>query len=491
MNVSDSVPAAAPESAKQAIPKIPTHIRGLDAILHGGLPKDRTTLFSGGPGTGKTLLAMEFLYRSALAGEPGLFISFEEQAEDIRANVLSIGLDPGNLEKAGKMKVLHFQIPHGAVRAGDFNIQGLLTLIKGNLNALGATTIVLDALDVLMRVFNDPEREREEMYILNSWLREQSLTAILTVKSMAGKKPSYSFLDFMADCIISLDQRITEQVRTRRLNVVKYRGSGFLSNEHPYVISPHGVVLMPVSAVSLEFPAGKKRISTGNTIFDKIIGGGFFQGASILLAGPSGSGKTTLAVTFTRAACNRGEKTLFISFEESREVLVFRSKNIGIDLQQDVDADRLRFLTLLPETAGVEQHLLWISDAIDAFGPDHLVVDTISACRRMGSRSAVFDLLLRLVVICRQKEITCLYTNQIDVMPEVTHISGLKISSVVDTLAALYYQDDGTKICRRLLVVKSRGSNHSMKYHPFVITGQGIDMAFSDNNGEQIKNQEG
>lgn len=492
MNVFDSAPAAAePESAKQAIPKVPTRIRGLDAVLHGGLPKGNTVLLSGGPGTGKTLLAMEFLYRGALAGEPGLFISFEEQADAVRANVLSIGLDTSNLEQSGKLKILHFQIPHGAIRVGDFNIQGLLSLIKGNLDAIGAKSIVLDAVDVLMRVFGDVEREREEMYILNEWLRDQSLTTILTVKSLVQEKQSYSFLDFMADCIISLDQRTTGQVRTRRLNVIKYRGSDFLSNEHPYVISPDGVVLMPVSAVSLDYPAGKKRISTGNALFDKLTGGGFFRGSSILLAGPSGSGKTTMAVTFTRAAANRGEKTLYVSFEESREVLFSRSKSVGIDLHQDVDENRLRFLSLLPETAGVEQHLLWISDAIDDFDPDHLVIDAITACRRMGSEKAVFDLLLRLIVICRKKQITCLYTNQLEVMDQVTQITGFKISSVVDTLVTLHYVDDGTKLYRRLLVVKFRGSPHSMRYHPFVITEKGIEITSSENKGEQEKEQEG
>ncbi len=491
MNVSDLTASAAPDTARQSIPKVPTGIRGLDAILHGGVPKGHTVLFSGGPGTGKTLLAMEFLYRSALTGEPGLFLSFEEQADDIRANALSIGLDMSDLEQSRKLKILNFQIPHGAVRAGDFTIQGLLTLIKGNLDALKATTIVLDAVDVLLRIFGDSEREQEEMYILNDWLRKQSLTTILTVKSMALEKESYSFLDFMADCIISLDQRTIGQVRTRRLNVIKYRGSDFLSNEHPYIISPNGVVLMPVSAGSLDYAVHKKRVSTGNAFFDKIMGGGFFKGSSIIFSGPSGSGKTTLATTFTRAACSRGEKTLYISFEESPDVLFSRSKSIGIDLQQDVDANRLCLLSLLPESAGIEQHLLWISDAIDAFDPNHLVVDAISACRRMDSEKAAFDLLLRLIIICRKRETTCLYTNQIDMMDQVLQITGHRIASLVDTLVTLHYVDEGTRLARRLLVVKSRGSDHSMRYHDFVITGRGIELASSGNKGEQTKNQEG
>lgn len=486
MNLPNFDPAFETDT-KPTIQKVPTGIRGLDEILFGGLPKGHTILFSGGPGTGKTILAMEFLYRGALAGEPGLFISFEEQAEDIRANIMSIGLDIKNLEQSGKLRTLHFQIPHGAVQAGDFNIQGLLALIDGNLKSLGATRIVLDAIDVLIRVFADPEREREEMYILNDWLRQRSLTTILTVKSMVEEKQTFSFLDFMADCIISLDQRMTGQIRTRRLNVVKYRGSNFLSNEHPYVISPNGVVLMPVSAISLEYSANKRRVSTGQVRFDQITGGGFFQGSSILLAGPSGSGKTTIASTFTQAACKRGEKTLYISFEESRDIFLSRAKSIGIDLQQNLDTDMLRFFTLMPEIAGVEQHLLWITDAMDEFGPDHLVVDTITACRRMGSDRAIFDFLLRLISICREKAVTCLYTNTIESIDQVTHISGFGISSVADTLIVLQYIDDGIKFGRRLLVIKSRGSNHSMLYHPFIITHQGIEIEDTGDKGEVTK----
>jgi circadian clock protein KaiC len=329
------------------------------------------------------------------------------------------------------------------------------------------------------------------MYLLNDWLRRQSLTSIITVKSMEEKKQTYSFLDFMADCIISLDQRTTDQVRTRRLKVIKYRGSGFLSNEHPYMISSNGTVLLPVSGVTLEYPASDRRISTGNDVFDSITGGGFFRGASILVAGPSGSGKTTLAATFARAAGSRNEKTLYVSFEESQEVLLSRIKSVGIDLDQDVNAGRLKICSLLPETAGIEQHLLWIFDTVDNFDPAHLVVDAISACQRMGSQQAGFDFLLRLITFCRKKKITCIYTDQADAENMVTQISGFQLSSVMDMLVSLQYADTGTGISRRLLVVKSRGSAHSMQYHPFTITGRGIDIQFPGDKTGDIARQEG
>jgi circadian clock protein KaiC len=489
ISLSDIFPPAAPDTPAP-IPKVPTGIRGLDAILHGGLPRDRTALLSGGPGTGKTVLAMEFLWRCALNGEPGLFISFEEQVQDIRTNFLSLNMDTAPLEKENQLKILHFQVPHRVFRSGEFNIQGLLALIDGHLKSLGAAIIVLDAIDMLMRVFGHADRERQEMYVLNDWLRQHSLTSIITVKSIKAEKKSYSFMDFMADCVIFLDQRTTAQVSTRRLKVIKYRGSDFLSNEHPYVISPDGVVLMPVSAASLDYPENEKRISTGNTAFDRITGGGFLQGASILIAGPSGSGKTTLAATFASAAVSRKEKILYVSFEESQNVLISRIRNVGIDLQEDVDTGRLSFLTLLPETVGLEQHLLRIFNMLDVFGPDHLVVDAITACGRMGSDSAVFDFLLRLITFCRKKEITCVYTHQMEAIINVTQISALRLSSVIDMLVLLQYVDDGAKLSRRLLVVKSRGSAHSMNYHPFSITGRGIEIQFRDDKNGETRAQE-
>jgi circadian clock protein KaiC len=362
------------------IPKAATGIRGLDAILDGGLPEGRVTLLSGGPGTGKTVLALQFLYGGAAAGEAGVFVCFEERAEDLRANAAAMGMDLAAQEEVGALRVMTAEIPHRAVRAGEFDIHGLLAILDGHMQAVGAERVVLDAIDVLMRIFGDPEREREELHALHDWLRDRGATAVITSKADPEGRQVYPFLDFLADCVLFLDQRMARQVRTRRLRVVKYRGSDFLSNEHPYVLTPRGLVLMPVASMSMAQETSPERISTGHEALDAILGGGFFRGACILLAGPSGAGKTTLACTFARRACDRGERVLYVNFEESAEALVDEMQSTAIDLRPAREDGTLHILAAMPESAGVEQHLLDILDAMDAVPPRHVVVDAISAC---------------------------------------------------------------------------------------------------------------
>ncbi len=463
-------------SAGPPIAKVATGVRGLDTALKGGLPVGRTILLSGGPGTGKTVLATELLWRRALAGEPGVFVSFEERAEDLRANAAAMGMDIAALEQAGQLSVVHVEVPHGAIRSGEFDIRGLLAFIEGHTRAVGATRIVLDALDVLMRIFGDPLREREEMYVLHQWLRERGLSVILTVKANPSGQQIYPFLDFMADCVLSLDQRMAGQVRTRRLTVLKFRGSDFLSNEHPYLLTSSGVVLMPVSSMDLAYEPSRIHISSGNDQLDAILGGGFLRGTSIVLAGATGTGKTTMVSTFTREVCRKGEKALYVGFEESREALVSEMLAVGIDLRPALETGALTVLTAFPESAGVEQHLLRVLDAVEELEPSHLVVDAISACRRMGSEHAAFDFLVRLITACREKGVTCIYTNQLARAERATEITGFDISSLADTLMLLEYVDDGRKLSRRLLVIKARGAKHSMRYHELRITEHGFSI---------------
>jgi len=458
------------------IPKVATGIRGLDRVLDGGLPAGRTTLFNGGPGAGKTVLAMEFLYRGAAAGSPGLFVSFEERVEDLRANAAAMGMDIAAMERAGTLTCMHADVPHQTIKAGEFDIQGLLAILDGRARALRTDRIVLDAVDVLMRVFDDPEREREELYALYDWLRDRGMTAVLTVKSSPEEIQNYPFLDFMADCVLLLDQRMMGQIRTRRLTVVKYRGSGFLSNEHPYIISENGAALIPVSSMTLAQAVLDERLSSGCQALDEALGGGYRRGTGILLAGASGTGKTTLASSFTQNACRRNQKVLFLNFEQSRDVFFADMAAAGIDLRSAASGGWLRVIDRLPEATGVDQHLLAVLDEIDAFGPAHLVTDAISACRRMGSEEASFDFLLRLLTTCRSRGITCLFTNQTSPEEAVSSVCGAGISSLVDTLVALQYVDDGRELRRRLVVVKSRGTRHSMAYHRLFIGDDGISV---------------
>ena len=459
------------------IVKTPTHIRGLDTILNGGLPVGRTTLLAGTAGTGKTVLAMEFIYRGALAGEPAVFVSFEEREEDLRANAQSMGMDLRRLEEAGLLRIVYAAVPHGAVRSGQFDLKGLLAALTGLTAEIGARRLALDAIDVLIRIFDDPRREREELYILHDWVRRHGLTTLLTAKAGSEAALLYPFLDYMADCVLLLDQRMDEQVRTRRLNVVKYRGSGFLGNEHPYLLGRNGAVFLPVSAASLVQADAGRRIPSGSETFDRLLGGGYWSGSCILMAGPSGAGKSTLASLFAKAACQHGGKVLYVNYEQAADAVVRAMAGVGIDLQPFMDSGRLIIQTAMPESAGVERHLLEILETLEQFAPDHLIIDSISAFERMGSQQAAFDLAVRLLTACRDRGITCFYTNQARQPSEVMEIVGHGISSLIDTLVALSYDDDGTQLTRRLIVVKSRGGPHSMRYHGFEITDHGIVFA--------------
>ncbi len=459
------------------IPKVPTQVPGLDEVLEGGLPRGRTTLVSGGPGSGKTVLGLEFLCRGAAAGEPGVFVTFEEGAKAIRRNAMSMGYDLPALEKAGKVAIVEARFDGEEVLSGEFDILGLLSIVGGQARKIRARRIMLDALDVLLRIFGDLRRERNELYRLHEWLVKQGMTSILSVKAHSGEDMAsqYEFLEYMADCVIRLDHRVVGQVATRRLRVIKYRGSGFGTNEYPYVIGEHGVILIPVSKTELTHQPLGPKISSGLTRLDAMLDGGYRRASCILIAGTSGTGKTTLASTFARAACHRGQKVLYLNFEESQEAMVAGMCSAGIDLRAALRARKLLVQTALPEALGSDNHLLRALEAIDTFKPDHMIVDAISACVRMGSERAAFDYLMRLVSVVKERGITCILTNQISGMVGGDEeLSGIGFSSVVDAVIQLRFVETDEEIGRKLLVVKSRGAAHSNRRQPFIITGQGI-----------------
>jgi circadian clock protein KaiC len=460
------------------IQKIATQIEGLDEILHGGLPAGRVTLVSGGPGTGKSLLGLEFLYRSALSGDPGIFLSFEETADGIRQNTLSLGWDLASLEKAANLFLMEGQVDPEAVISGGFNLKGLLAVIEGKAKEMGARRIVIDALDVLMRVFDDPGREQQQIFALHKWLTRQGLTAVLTTKNTKANELSSprDYLDFMADCVIYLDQRIGNQVSTKRLQVIKYRGSGYGSNEYPFLIADHGMFLNPVSDIGLRYEASSQRVSTGNPTLDEISGGGYQRGACILVAGSAGTGKTSMASTFALSACEKGQKVLYVNFEESQDRMVAGMLSLGIDLRPAIQDASLRVMAVMPEAMGIEEHLHHHITAIKSFQPQHLVVDAISACKRIAGDTASFDLLVRLVHFCRQRGITALFLNQARNRPQDHDFSGIGISSLIDTIITLHFEDTGNQTDRILEVIKSRGSKHSNRHYQYVLTDKGIQI---------------
>jgi circadian clock protein KaiC len=469
-----------PQSAV-ALPKVETHIEGLDTVLHGGLPAGRTTLIWGGPGCGKTLLALECLYRGALAGEPGILVAFEEPVAMVRQNALTLGWDMAPLEAAGKFFLLDGAPDPAGIFSGDFNLQGLLAIIGGQARRLGARRLVLDAVDALTSLLPDSRRERAELSALHLWVRDQQLTTILTMKAAQNSAilARYAFLDYLVDCVIHLDQRSTQQVSTRRLQVLKYRGSGFLRNEYPYIIAEDGLHLLPISSVALVQRSLGETVSSGNGALDALLGGGYRRGTCLLIPGAPGTGKTTLASMVAQAAAARGERVLFLSFEESAEAIVANMLSPSIDLRPALQAGTLRFLSAMPEAMGAEEHLFHVLRTMEAFLPQLVVVDALSSSVRMGSEQAAFDYALRLLTACKERGITCLFTSQLvrgEQEAAVAGLGGANLASLVDTLVLLRFVERHGTLHRTLLVWKSRGMAHSPDCHAFRITDDGIEV---------------
>lgn len=473
MQENNSQETATPVAVLQ---KAATHVPGLDDILEGGLPRGRTTIVHGGAGSGKTLLGLEFLYRGALAGEPGIFIGFEESTAQLRQNAASLGWDLAALERTGALFLLDGRITPEALISGDFSLKGLLATVSGKQREIGARRIVIDALEVILRLFDTPKQVRNEMHTLNDWLQLSGLTAILTVRPPSSGGPSAyeDFFDSMGDCVIRMDARVLDQVTTRRLRVVKYRGSSTGRNEYPYVITEKGMHIAPISTVGLRHKPLGEKISTGVSRLDDILDGGYRRASCILVAGLPGVGKTILAGFFVDAMCKRGEPVLYIGFEESEAAMVGNVSSAGLNIEPHIASGRLTFLTSYPEAMGAEEHYFKAMTRIEAFSPRHVVVDAISACVRMGGKQAAFEYLMRLLNACKERGITVFFLNQLSGTGDFMEISGNEISSMVDTVILLKYIQISGETNRVLQVLKARGSRHGNQTYEYVICDDGI-----------------
>jgi circadian clock protein KaiC len=467
------------QRARKGIPKVPTGIAGLDLVLGGGFPAGRVTVLSGGPGSGKSTMGLQCLLHNAAAGQPGVMVMFEERTATVRQDAMSRGWDVSRLEKKNKIFLMDARLDPAAVVGGEFSIDGLLAILDQRITAMGAKFVLIDAVDALLHLYDNPVRERHELYALHEWLLDRGLTAIMTVKSVPAEEASarYAFLDFMADCVIHVDQRVTAQITTRRLRVIKYRGSGYGRNEYPFIINEHGVHIIPITSNVLQHRPPGSRVSSGADWLDDVLAGGYRRGTSVLVAGTAGAGKTTLACLFTQAACRRGDRVLYLGFEESPESLVSNMLSPGLALGPLIKKGTLLVRSYLPEAMGVEEHLFVSLQDIDEFRPSHVVVDAISACRRMGSDQAAFEYLMRILNACKEHGITCVYLNQTPGTERAEEISGNAISSLIDTVILLRHLSTGAGMVRQLTVMKSRGSKHSEHFHEFHITDRGVELA--------------
>ncbi len=463
---------------RKILRKVPTYIFGLDEILNGGLPYGRQTLVFGSPGCGKTVIGVEFLYRGAINGEPGVFIGFEETVKTLCENALTMGFDLSSLKRKNQLFLMDQKIEPDVIVSGKFSLKPMLSILSGKAKEIGAKRLVLDALDVVFGLLEDPVQVRSELYQLNLWLMKLGLTTLITLKPREGY-PGTLFQDYfysISDCVIHLDVRQLNQVSTRRCRIVKYRGSDFGRNEYPFIISDKGIRMIPITKFELRHKPFGERITSGISRLDEMLEGGYHRASCILLAGEPGTGKTLLSSIFASSMCKKKEKVLYLSFEESPEALLNNIMSAGINLNQFIKSGYLYMSGAMPEATGSEEHLLRLFDRVEQFKPQHVIIDAISACERIGGKEAAFDYLMRVLSFLKEKGITVILTNQISGKKSQLEISGNGISSMVDVVVFITYVHGEKEINRTIQILKSRGSGHSNKIKGFRINDSGIEI---------------
>jgi circadian clock protein KaiC len=457
--------------------KTPTGIQGLDEITGGGLPSGRPTLVSGGAGAGKTMFGLEFLVRGATQyGEPGVFISFEETIPDLAENARSLGFDLNRLVAEKKLFLDHVSISRAEIsETGEFDLDGLFIRIADAVRRVGARRVVLDTLEALFAELPNPRILRAEIRRLFGWLKQQGLTTVITAEREGPDKLTrHGIEEFVSDCVILLDHRIREEISTRRLRIVKYRGSTHGTNEYPFLIDENGMSVLPISSLGLDHVAPNTRISTGITRLDGMLGGqGFFRGSSILLSGTSGAGKTSVAAHFVDAACRRGERCLYFAFEESPQQIVRNMRSIGIDLNPWVSKGLLQFQAARPTYGGIEQHLLVTHKCVSSFKPGVVVVDPITNLLLVSTLGEVRSMLTRMVDFLKTEQITAMFTS-LTAGGGTLEANEADISSLMDTWLLLRTIEAGGELNRAMYVLKSRGMNHSNQIREFLLTNDGL-----------------
>jgi len=465
-------------SASKTLRKSCTGIRGLDEITGGGLPTGRPTLVCGGAGCGKTLLAMEFLVRGATEyGEPGVFIAFEETAEELTANVASLGFDLTTLVAKKKLLLDYIFADRSEFQeTGEYDLEGFFIRLGYAIDSIKAKRVVFDTIEVLFGALPDQSIVRAELRRVFRWLKEKGVTVIIVGERGEGTLTRFGLEEYVSDCVISLDHRVVDQVTTRRIRVVKYRGSTHGTNEYPFLIEKDGISIWPITSVQLEHTASHERIPTGIERLDTMLDGkGFYRGSSILLSGTAGTGKTSVSATFAAATCHRGERCIFFSFEESSSQIMRNMATIGLDLQQWVKKGRLQLQAMRPFYHGLEMHLARTIKFITEFAPKVVIIDQISGLDTTGTPLEIKSALMRLLDWLKVKGITVMLTDLTMGNNPLERVDGA-ISSLVDTWLVVRDLEANGERNRGLHVLKSRGMGHSNQVREFVVTNTGIQL---------------
>lgn len=466
------------DPTRLSFPKAPTGIQGLDEITGGGLPSGRPTLVCGDAGCGKTLLAMEFLVRGATRfDEPGVFMAFEETGAELTANVASLGFDLDALTAQGRLVLDHVRIERSEIEeAGDFDLEGLFVRLGYAIDAIGARRVVLDTIESLFAGLPNPLILRAELRRLFRWLKDKGVTAVITGERGAGQLTRQGLEEYVSDCVIVLDHRVSNLVSTRRLRVVKYRGSTHGTNEYPFVIDADGIAVLPITSLALQHTASTERVATGIPRLDAMLGGaGFYRGSSVLVSGTAGTGKTSLAGHFAAAACGRGERVLYFAFEESPSQIQRNMSSVGIDLGPWVAQGLLQFHATRPTFTGLEMHLTTMHKAILQFQAQIVIVDPLNSFVSGANEYEVKSMLMRLVDFLKMSQITGFFTS-LTAGGTPLDRTDAAISSLIDTWLVLLAIETGGERNRALSVLKSRGMAHSNQTREFRLTGQGVEL---------------
>ena len=466
-------PAKKPVSVS-ALPKAPSGIRGLDEITGGGLPRGRPTLVCGGAGAGKTLFSIEFLVRGIEIGEPGVFMAFEENAEELAQNVSSLGFDLERLSARKKLLVDFVRVERAEIEeTGEYDLEGLFVRLGHAIDTVRAKRVVLDTLESLFAGLSNEALVRAELRRLFRWLKARGVTAIVTAERGPGSLTRHGLEEYVSDCVILLDHRVTEQVSTRRLRVVKYRGSAHGTNEYPFLIDESGFSVLPITSLGLQHRASSERVSSGITRLDAMLGGGYFRGSTVLVSGTPGSGKTSVAARFVQAACERGERCLYFAFEESPQQLTRNMGSIGIDLGRWRKRGLLRLESARPAVFGLETHLAFMHRTIREFGPAAVLVDPITDfTNNLADNKAM---LTRLIDFLKMEGITAVFSS-LTASGAPAEQSEAGVSSLIDTWIVLRDLEREGRRHRALCVLKSRGMAHSHNVREFRITRRGLDI---------------
>ncbi len=460
----------------KAVEKCPTGITGLDDITEGGLPRGRPTIVCGGTGSGKTLLSMEFLIRGITQfDEPGVFMAFEETDEELAENVASLGFNVKGLIKRNKLAIDYVHVERSEIEeTGEYDLEGLFIRLNLMIEQVGAKRVVMDSLEALFSGIPNEAILRAELRRLFRWLKEKKVTAVITAEQGQKTLTRYGIEEYVSDCVILLDHRVNNQIATRRLRVVKYRGSRHGTNEYPTLIDEHGLSVLPISTLGLDYPVSTERCSTGIKRLDAMMDGkGYYRGTSVLVSGTAGTGKTSLAAAFADSICRRGEKCIYFSFEESPSQIIRNMRSIGINLEKWSKKGLLCFHSARPTLYGLEMHLAKMHQLIDEFNPAGAVMDPVTNLESVGESLEIRAMLMRLIDFLKMRQITTIFTSLTEGGRSLEQ-SNVGISSLMDTWLLLRMIETSGERNRLLYILKSRGMTHSNQMREFQLTDNGI-----------------